>query len=165
MKHLVLLIAIAMTVSVFAEEGWKNSLAPKGTKTDPLTFVEEGKAKAVIIIPTEANSMEKKASDDLQYWLKQMTGAHVGVKFDLKVKPKGSMIISIGNTKLMQDALLPDVDLKDDGYSIAESDGNLYLRGGRTRGIVNAVYALLEEDIGCRWYDNGDPRLPKSPTL
>lgn len=165
MKHLVLLLVIAMAASTFAEDTWKNALAPKGTKTDELTFVDNGKATAVIIIPTEANSMEKKAADDLQYWLKQMTGAHVGVKFDLKVKPKGSMIISLGRTKLAEDALLPDVDLKEDGYSIAESNGNLYLRGGRTRGIVNAVYALLEEDIGCRWYDNGEPRLPKSPTL
>jgi hypothetical protein len=164
MKHLLVILMMAAAFSAFADE-WKNALAPKGSKTDELTFVEDGKAKAVIIIPTEANSMEKKAGEDLQYWLKQMTGAHVGVKFDLKVKPKGSMIISIGRTKLAQDALLPDVDLKEDGYSINEVDGNLFLRGGRARGIVNAVYALLEEDIGCRWYDNGEPKLPKGPTL
>ncbi|HTL29792.1 MAG TPA: DUF4838 domain-containing protein, partial [Tepidisphaeraceae bacterium] len=165
MRFAIIALMFAATASILAQDGWKNALAPKGTKTNELTFVENGAAKAVIIIPTEANTMEKKAAEDLQYWLKQMTGAHVGVKFDLKVKPKGSMIISIGKTKLLADAALPDHDLQDDGYSIAEVDGNLYLTGGRARGIVNAVYAMLEEDIGCRWYDNGEPRLPRSNTL
>src|SRR4051812_47548308 len=120
MKQLLVTLMIAMALSASADE-WKNALAPKGKKTDELTFVEDGKAKAVIIIPTEANSMEKKAGEDLQYWLKQITGAHVGVKFDLKVKPKNQMVISVGRTKIAQDALLPDVDLKEDGYSITES--------------------------------------------
>src|SRR5205823_4390035 len=52
-----------------------------------------------------------------------------------------------------------------EGYAIAADSGNLLLTGGRTRGPINAVYALLEEDLGCRWYTQTDTRLPHSPTL
>ena len=29
---------------------------------------------------------------------------------------------------------------------------NVFLYGGSGRGLINGVYALLEEDLGCRWY-------------
>ena len=53
-------------------------------------------------------------------------------------------------------------DLGDEGYQIAVEGEHLLLRGGAGRGIVNAVYALLEEDIGCRWYTDGERRCCRS---
>ena len=38
-------------------------------------------------------------------------------------------------------------DLPPDAYEIATKDQFLFLRGGPGRGVVNAVYALLEEDF------------------
>ena len=55
--------------------------------------------------------------------------------------------------------------LGEEGYDIEQRRANLVLTGGSTRGIINAVYALLEEDLGCRWYTATDIRLPNAKTL
>jgi hypothetical protein len=55
--------------------------------------------------------------------------------------------------------------LGDEGYAVAAKDKALYLFGGRTRGPINAVYALLEEDLGCRWYTKDANRIPQTPVL
>jgi hypothetical protein len=55
--------------------------------------------------------------------------------------------------------------LGEDGYRISVVGDDLVLEGGAGRGIVNAVYALLEEDLGCRFYTNDSIRLPKNKTL
>jgi hypothetical protein len=75
----------------------------------------------------------------------------------------GSRVISIGRTELLNQADLLDakVDLSDEGYAIAAKGETLFLLGGRKRGAINAVYALLEEDLGCRWYDRKDATIPK----
>ena len=51
------------------------------------------------------------------------------------------------------------------GTAIAVSRGQIVLSGGKTRGVVNAVYALLEEDLGCRFYANDSILLPRTNTL
>ena len=58
-----------------------------------------------------------------------------------------------------------DPALGDEGYGIAVKNGRIILSGGKTRGVINAVYALLEEDLGCRFYTNESIRLPKTDTL
>ena len=58
-----------------------------------------------------------------------------------------------------------DGALGDEGYAIAVSRGQIILTGGKTRGVLNAVYALLEEDLGWRCYASDSIRLPKTDTL
>ncbi|MCK5805990.1 MAG: DUF4838 domain-containing protein, partial [Lentisphaeria bacterium] len=57
------------------------------------------------------------------------------------------------------------VDLEREGYGIAVKNGDLFLWGGSERGTVNAVYALLEEDLGCRWFHRGSATIPQRPNL
>ncbi len=39
-----------------------------------------------------------------------------------------------------------------DDFAVAVASGNLILSGGGGRGVLYAVYAFLEETVGCRWY-------------
>ena len=78
--------------------------------------------------------------------------------------PKGK-VISIGGTNLFAASGITKPELADEGYAIDEKDGNLFLLGGATRGPINAVYALLEEDLGCRWYSRFSQTIPNMPTL
>ena len=70
--------------------------------------------------------------------------------------PKGKFI-SIGRTRRLAAANLPQAseDLGEEGYAIVQKGNNLYLFGGSRRGPIHAVLALLEEDLGCRWYTSG----------
>ena len=76
--------------------------------------------------------------------------------------------ISLGPTSLARRAGLLGAtkSLGCEGYVIAVRGRRLFLVGGEPRGVVNAVYALLEEDLGCRWYHRGEaPSIPTRPTL
>ncbi|MHB1458974.1 MAG: DUF4838 domain-containing protein, partial [Armatimonadota bacterium] len=75
--------------------------------------------------------------------------------------------ISIGKTKLLTEYNLSieALNLGDEGYAIDMVGGNLLLLGGSTRGIINAVYAFLEEDLGCRWYSRFSENIPHRSVL
>ena len=144
--------AIVLLLSAFASADWKNALQPAGQKAPAVTIVSDGQPAVSIVIPTSPTTEEQKAADDLRQWINQMTGA------TLKITGKApAPVISIATRK----------DFSDEEYGIAcdEPSKSIHLTGGPGRGVINAVYALLEEDLGCRWYTNDSIRLPKSKTL
>jgi len=146
---------------------WFNSLKPKGKLGQELTLTEDGKSDYIILTSNRPTKEDAKAAEDLREWLRQMTGAKLSIEResgDIKDKRK---FISIGHTKLLNKSGLNSIgeDLKDEGYRIDEKGERLFLWGGRTRGVINAVYALLEEDLGCRWYSNECTVIPRWQTL
>lgn len=153
---------------------WHNALKPKGKPAPELTLSVAGETDYLIIIPETGTTSEKKAAEDLAHWLQTMTGATFPVVTDAyaKASQKGTesaveKAISIGCTEQLQQvqATTAEKDFADEGYGIAVEGSSLFLWGGRTRGPINAVYALLEEDLGCRWYTADDIRIPHHPTL
>jgi hypothetical protein len=154
MKFSVTTLFLAMMLAgahSLAADAAPNPLKPKGNAGPALTIVADGKPAYSIVIPADPTPQEKKAADDLRQWIKEMTGA------ELKITAKApSPVISIST----------DREAPSEQYQIAIENGqNIKLTGGPGRGVINAVYALLEEDLGCRWYTNDSIKLPKSPTL
>ena len=146
--------------------GWVNSLKPKGKAAGAIALAKGGKTGYRILIPTKPTTMEEKAAADLAQWLQVVTGASFPVvKEEPGISPRH--VISVGNTAIRDTSGLPKSDLHLDGYAIAVKDGNLFITGGTRRGIIDGVYALLEEDLGCRWYQSGDDGavIPSLPTL
>ncbi|MCX5661092.1 MAG: DUF4838 domain-containing protein [Planctomycetota bacterium] len=142
---------------------WASALAPTGTPGPALVLSRDGVAGCVVNIPEKATPQEKRAAKDLARWLKEMGGAEFRIVADPEPRLEGLRVISLGATQRRQAAMLfAAPDLGDEGYQIVAKDGDLFLAGGRTRGIVNAVYALLEEDLGCRWYTRDAAVIPHS---
>ena len=153
---------------------WDNVLAPQGEPSGPLTLARDGKAEYVILLPARPTTQEQKAAEELATWLGEMTGAQWPL-----IKEPGQAaevkFISVGRTELLRRAGLEasTIDLGDEGYAIGQQDGNIYLFGGKTRGPITAVFSLLEEDLGCRWYTSGRyvvtagnvNRIPRRPNL
>lgn len=148
-----------------AESAWVNSLKPQGPAGPVLTLASNGATKYVVVISKAATTQEKKAAEDLAQWLHEMTGATFPIVSDASDPVPTE--ISVGQTNRLDRVKLTGVgnDLGDEGYAIAAQDQRLFLIGGRTRGPINAVYALLEEDLGCRWYAGSEARIPKQATL
>ncbi len=148
---------------------WQNSLKPAGTPAQELVFLDEGKPLFQILLSREPSPPEKNAALELARWLEAMSSAPVTMTVLRETERSDPSIpyISIGQTELLKKASLPDAEqpLAADGYGLAVKDGNLYLWGGRSRGILNAVFALLEEDMGCRWYSNESIQIPKTPRI
>ena len=164
-----LLVFICTTTGLAAapRNSWENSLEPKGAPGMEITLAKGGKALYSILIPAAPSTQVQKAADDLAQWL----GCIAGARFDIHREPENSVLkgkfVSIGQTRLLakSGSKIDEAKLLDEGYAIDEIGGNLYLAGGATRGPVNAVYALLEEDLGCRWYSRFTQTIPSMPTL
>ncbi|MFQ6098097.1 MAG: DUF4838 domain-containing protein, partial [Armatimonadota bacterium] len=123
------------------------------------TLAESGETDYLIVIPVEPTTREQKAAQDLAHWLREMTGAEFRVVSDAEAPTPRE--ICLGNTN----RAAPPGDLGDEGYSIVVDGERIILQGGRLRGPIYAVYALLEEDLGLRWYAPGADRIPRRPTV
>jgi len=142
---------------------WKNSLKPAGTPSANLTFANNGKAKYVIMIPKDAKEIVKKAANDVAMYLRLISGATFPIVSEDKLTAKGTPFISIGRTKLLANSKTnwKNTNLAEEGYAIEVIGKNVYLYGGVGRGLMNGVYSLLEEDLGCRWYSVSSIDTPK----
>ena len=134
-------------------------------RTNPLrpaggTATLENIKKFSILIPKQATAQEKYSAAMLTDYLGKMLNTKLPVVQEPQVV-KGK-IISVGNTAAAAAAKIT-ADPREQAYKLAVSDGNLYILGG-TRGPIYGVIALLEEDLGCRWYaTDDDPVIPMHP--
>ncbi len=159
------LVCIVLLANVASAHAWHNSLRPAGSRGGPMTLAEDGRTDYVIVIPAKPTTQEQKAAEDLALWLGEITGSRFRIVTD--ATRAIATEISIGRTNRLRRANVDqaEADLGEEGYAIAVKGKRLFLLGGRTRGPIHAVYALLEEDLGCRWYSGETRRLPRRPTL
>ncbi len=129
MKKIIFVLLTATAFVIQVEAKWHNALTPSG-KGITVELVKNGKANYKII----ANGNDK-AADFLRSGLKVLTGMDFS----------GNAPFSISLNKSGK-------NLGVDGYSIEVKDDNITLRGENGNGIFNAVTALLEEDLGWRFY-------------
>ena len=146
---------------------WINSLKPTAKIGAELTITENNKANYSILLSKKPTTQDQKAAEDLKTWLEKMTGATIQIVTESKNSKTSDQVISIGQTQLFKKSKLTASaeNLKDEGYGIDQKDNALFIWGGRTRGVINGVYALLEEDLGCRWYSNECNMIPSIGTL
>ncbi len=146
-----MLLAI-VTLCCSSQAEWQNSLLPKGEAAKlPLPLVVDGQPVAGILLPEDATQNDQQAAGELQKWIHEITGATVPIY--LGRAPKRNIIIRT------------DSKLGEDGYYVGSKDVHVFLRGGTKRGLMNSVFALLEEDLGCRFYSSNSIVLPKTNTL
>lgn len=133
-----------------AHAEWQNALKPVGESAGDIVLVKDGKPQRVIRIAAAATTMEINAADELRHWIEQITSA------------RAEIVTAVSGPSIR---LTTDESLGEEGYRVAVEKDDLVLAGGTGRGVMNAVYALLEEDLGCRFYTNESIRLPKGSTL
>jgi len=146
-------------------DAWRNALKPRGRPAPALTFAEGGRAAYSLVIPRDAQRIEEKAAADLRHFLKLISGADFPVVRE-DARPSGPCL-SLGRTELLAEsrAKWETADLGAEGYALEVIGGNVYLYGGRGRGLLHGVYSLLEEDLGCRWYSTSSVDTPSLPRL
>lgn len=151
-QKIILMAVLSSALGDSAIAEWQNSLKPKGEPAKlPLPLVVDGKPAAGILCPENANSNDKVAAQELQKWIKEITGATLQIYYG--GAPGRNIIIRT------------DDRLGDEGYWLRAKDVHVLLWGGSKRGLMNGVFALLEEDLGCRFYTKDSIMLPKTNTL
>ncbi len=133
---------------------WMNSLQPLGAAGPPLLLADMQAARYALVIPRGARPSERKAAADLRHNLKLICGAEFPIVTEDQFLAGSSSHISIGRTELLANSPCKwkSDDLAVEGYALETVGENVYLVGGSGRGLLHAVYSLLEEDLGCRWY-------------
>ncbi len=146
---------------------WSNALKPSGTPSPELLLAEGGRARYTLVIPREPLRIEQKAAGDLRQTLRLICEAEFPVVTEDQFQPGSTPWISIGRTQLLANApgRWKGANLGAEGYGVEVVGDNLFLYGGSGRGLMHCVYALLEEDLGCRWYSLNSVDTPRTPRL
>ncbi len=143
------------------------SIAPKAAPAaQSLVVAERGASRYVIVLPTKAVPSEQKAASELQTYLKQSTGAALPI-VDEKAGRRAKARFWLGQSDAVR-KLVPGVKwdaLGADGIVLKTVGRDLVLTGGRPRGVLYAVYELLEKAVGVRWWDEAATLVPKHARL
>jgi Domain of unknown function (DUF4838) len=115
-----------------------------------------------IHLPPAASAPEEFAAEDLRRTLGEMIGAGPRLRTSLHHLGAGKQpAIFVNDVEAAQRAGIDPsaLDLGSEAYHLETSDGSLYLLGGGPRGVMYAVYDLLDR-LGCRWFTPELSRIP-----
>ena len=127
-------------------------------------LVENGMSSYAIVLSKDASPSEQCAAQDLADHIRQMSGAV------LQVQPEGATVperaILIGDSAAVRSLgiAVDGAELGDDGFILKTVGARVAIAGGRLRGTMYGVYALLEK-LGCRWWYPGASTIPSLKTI
>ena len=130
-----------------------------------LTLADQGVTTYSILVAPDATVAERHAADELAFFFAEITGAVLPIQ-DATAVGIGPAILVGPNPAIA--AIAPDLDLSVLGPEelvIETRPPHLILTGGRPRGTLYAVYAFLEEELGCRWWTRAAATIPYTPTV
>lgn len=127
-----------------------------------LLLAEGGEARAAILVGRDASPAERYAAEELQRFLGEISGASFALVASAD-EAGGLALIDVGNTTAKLP--LPGEAYGGEEYHLRTLDNALVIAGGRPRGVLYGVYALLEEVLGCRWFTPEVSHIPRMERL
>lgn len=126
-------------------------------------IARKGKAAAKIVISADAGETEKWAADELAFFLHLSTGCAIPVVSD-PIPYQNRLLVGEGAAKLAGTGF--DAKSLQPEEILVQTEGHdLILAGGSPRGTLYAVYAFLEDVVGCRWWTQAVWNVPRKPSL
>ena len=133
------------------------------TLTEAPYIIKSHKSECCLMIANNASANERYAAEEMQTYLKQISGAKLPIITERELGTHKRAVVSIGRTNLSK-RYFGDAKLKalgDEGYSLFTADGNMFIVGGPVRGSMYGVYDFLES-LGVRWYSTDYTYTPKA---
>ncbi|HIE51956.1 MAG TPA: DUF4838 domain-containing protein [Armatimonadetes bacterium] len=133
---------LGMAVFIF----WGGSVM----SNDEVVLVAQGQPRATILAPAEGPP--KYAAEQLQHYLREMTGAELPIA---EQAPPPRIVMRV----------VPKV-VRHDGFWLRVQSGDVFIEAAMPRSCIYGAYALLEE-LGCRFYGPAPLGviIPKKDTL
>ncbi len=131
-----------------------------------IVLSKDGASEYAIVVASDATAPEQTAARELQEHLLAVTGATLPIVDESQADAHPKRIV-VGPNALFR-AAFPDIALdalKYDGIALKTVGDILYLAGDRPRGTLYAVYAFLEDVVGCRWWTASERFVPQRPML
>jgi len=126
-----------------------------------VVLVDKGKSNYRIVLPRNAIPSEHYAAEELQRYLERIADVKLPIVPDSE--PMTTREILLGdNAHLRQLGIRMDFGkFGTDGFTLRTYRNHLIIAGGRPRGTLYGVYALLEEKLGVRWFTPEVEFVPK----
>ncbi|MCS7044110.1 MAG: DUF4838 domain-containing protein [Bryobacteraceae bacterium] len=127
-------------------------------------LVRDGASRHTIVISRAAAPAERRAAEELQKFLREISGASLPLADDSR-RLRGPLLL-VGRSGLLRRVApdLPPPDLGPEGFVIAARGQHLVIAGGGPRGTLYGVYEFLER-LGCRWFTADVSRIPRLRTI
>jgi len=125
-------------------------------------FISKQKESNYRIVTTNpTDPIQQKAAAELQKYLYQISGKTLPIS-----SPKANHNIFIGKPEqaVKEIELFEVSNLEEDGFYLRTVKDDLYLIGGSEKGVLYAVYELLEK-LGCRQFTATEQFIPTIPDL
>lgn len=127
-------------------------------------LVRDGASRHTIVISRSAPPAERHAAEELQRFVREISGASLPLADDAR-RVRGPLVL-IGRSQALRRvaADLPPAGLGPEGFVIAARGPHLVIAGGGPRGTLYGVYEFLER-LGCRWFTSDVSRIPRLRTI
>lgn len=122
-------------------------------------------AKMQIVIPVSATAVEQTAATELQTYLYKITGTRLVIQTEGQ---HSDACIYVGDTAYATEngVTYPiEGDEKGEAWVIKAVNGDLFLSGAPARGALYAVYHLLEDVLGVRWWNIWEEYIPAGSAI
>jgi hypothetical protein len=147
MKTLLLVLAASLGVAAAAQAD--------------LTLIDPHASPCRIVIASNALPSERYAAEELQRYLETMSGVKLPIVTDDQ-EPAPDEILLGNNAHVGSGSLKGELDKLGPESFLLRTDGRrLIVAGGRPRGTLYGVYALLEDKLGVRWFTPEVEMVPK----
>lgn len=123
------------------------------------SLAQNGKTAYVIVSAPRATEAEAYAAHELAEYLDKITGKTFVVVPENQ-PAAGLRRIFVGWTDFARDHGIDAARLGEEEWLIKSVDSDLVIGGGRPRGTLYGVYALLERELGCHWLDHNTEVVP-----
>ncbi len=131
----------------------------------PMTLIENGSSEYVIVRGLNAVESEIKAANELQSYLKQISGVTLPIVTDEQAAQAKEIIVGETSREGNGSYTIDRDTLGGEGFMMFVEGENLIIAGGKKRGTLYGVYTFLEERLGCRWYTQELEVIPESDTV
>jgi len=142
-------------------------LLPAAAASLPLradvAIARSGRAEARIVVAASASEPERYAASELAFFLHIVTGGDFKVQTTADGAPGSRLFVGAGAVRAADPGF--PAGLAPEEYAVTARGNDLFLAGGGPRGTVYAVYAFLEDVVGCRWWTRSASTMPRRPSL
>jgi hypothetical protein len=130
-----------------------------------LPLARRGLPLVDIRLPSNASAPEEFAAEELRRTLYEIISAGPRLRTPARRRGSGEMpAIYVNDLEAARRAGIEIPILDREAYHLETRSGSLYLLGGGPRGVLYAVYDLLER-LGCRWFTPEISRIPRRRNL
>ena len=161
--EILLVCAGIIPVDTNIDYGGNDYVAP--VVNEALYIVKDGETDFVIATAENPDSSILTAADELQTYLKKISGAELSIVTEAELDPDDKAIL-LGDTELSRGVSAIDADsIGEDGFTLYCDGSRLFIVGEDSRGTLYGVYTLLEEYFGVRWFTPTLEVVPESKDM